>query len=60
MNCGPPGDLYVEIHLKQHEVFQRDGDDLHCEIPVAFTIAALGGDVDVPTRRDVWVWCEWT
>jgi molecular chaperone DnaJ len=49
MNGGPPGDLYVEIHIKQHDVFQRDGDDLHCEIPVAFTTAALGGDVDVPT-----------
>ena len=49
MNGGPPGDLYVEIHLKQHDVFQRDGDDLHCEIPVGFTTAALGGEVDVPT-----------
>jgi molecular chaperone DnaJ len=49
MNGGPPGDLYVEIHLKQHAVFQRDGDDLHCEIPLAFTTAALGGDVEVPT-----------
>ena len=49
MNGGPPGDLYVEIHIKQHDVFQRDGDDLHCEIPVGFTTAALGGDVDVPT-----------
>ncbi len=49
MNGGPPGDLYVEIHIKQHAVFQRDGDDLHCEIPVGFTTAALGGDVDVPT-----------
>jgi len=49
MNGGPPGDLYVEIHLKQHAVFQRDGDDLHCEIPVGFTTAALGGEIDVPT-----------
>ncbi len=49
MNGGPHGDLYVEIHLKQHDVFQRDGDDLHCEVPVGFTTAALGGDVDVPT-----------
>ncbi|HTN50185.1 MAG TPA: molecular chaperone DnaJ [Burkholderiaceae bacterium] len=49
MNGGPPGDLYVEIHLKQHAVFQRDGDDLHCQIPLAFTTAALGGDIDVPT-----------
>ena len=49
MNGGPHGDLYVEIHLKQHDVFQRDGDDLHCEVPVGFTTAALGGEVDVPT-----------
>ena len=46
---GPPGDLYVEIHIKQHPVFQRDGDDLHCEIPISYTKAALGGDVEVPT-----------
>lgn len=48
-NGGPPGDLYVEIHIKAHDVFQRDGDDLHCEVPVTFTMAALGGDVEVPT-----------
>jgi molecular chaperone DnaJ len=49
MNGGPPGDLYVEIRIKQHEVFQRDGDDLHCEVPVSFAKAALGGEVEVPT-----------
>ncbi len=49
MNGGPPGDLYVEIRIKPHPVFQRDGDDLHCEIPVSFTKAALGGEVEVPT-----------
>jgi molecular chaperone DnaJ len=49
MNGGPHGDLYVEIHLKQHAVFQRDGDDLHCEVPIGFTTAALGGEVEVPT-----------
>ncbi|HYD82275.1 MAG TPA: molecular chaperone DnaJ [Paucimonas sp.] len=49
MNGGPPGDLYVEIHIKQHEVFQRDGDDLHCEVPISFAKAALGGEVEVPT-----------
>jgi len=49
MNGGPPGDLYVEIHIKQHAVFQRDGDDLHCEIPISFARAALGGEVEVPT-----------
>lgn len=49
MNGGPPGDLYVEIHIKQHSVFQREGDDLHCEIPISFARAALGGEVEVPT-----------
>lgn len=49
MNGGPPGDLYVEIRIKPHEVFQRDGDDLHCEVPVSIVTAALGGDVEVAT-----------
>ncbi|MDR1311801.1 MAG: molecular chaperone DnaJ [Burkholderiaceae bacterium] len=48
-NGGPPGDLYVEIRIRQHPVFQRDGDDLHCVVPVSFARAALGGDIDVPT-----------
>ena len=48
-NGGPPGDLYIEIRLKKHEVFQRDGDDLHCAVPISFTTAALGGEVSVPT-----------
>jgi molecular chaperone DnaJ len=46
---GPPGDLYVQVHIKPHPVFQRDHDDLHCEMPVSFTVAALGGDIDIPT-----------
>jgi molecular chaperone DnaJ len=46
---GPPGDLYVQVHIKPHPVFQRDGDDLHCEMPVSFAAAALGGDIDIPT-----------
>ncbi len=46
---GPPGDLYVEIRIKPHEVFQRDGDDLHCEVPVSIVTAALGGDIEVST-----------
>jgi molecular chaperone DnaJ len=46
---GPPGDLYVVIHIKEHEVFERDGDTLYCEVPVSFTTAALGGEVEVPT-----------
>ncbi len=48
-NGGPPGDLYIEIRIKQHEIFERDGDDLHCTIPVSMTHAALGGAVEVPT-----------
>lgn len=48
-NGGPPGDLYVVIHLSSHSVFQRDGDDLHCEIPISFTTAALGGEIEIPT-----------
>ncbi len=48
-NGGPPGDLYVEIRIKQHTMFQREGDDLHCEIPISFAKAALGGEIEVPT-----------
>lgn len=46
---GPAGDLYVVIHIKEHEVFQRDEDDLYCEMPLAFGTAALGGELVVPT-----------
>ncbi|MBN9694265.1 MAG: molecular chaperone DnaJ, partial [Zoogloea sp.] len=49
VNGGPSGDLYVEIHIKQHPVFQRDGDDLHCEMPISFSTAALGGEIEIPT-----------
>jgi molecular chaperone DnaJ len=49
VNGGPPGDLYVVIHLKPHAVFQRDHNDLHCEMPVSFTTAALGGEIEIPT-----------
>ena len=45
---GPPGDLYVVIIVKEHAFFQRDGNDLHCELPVNFTMLALGGDTTVP------------
>ena len=48
-NGGPPGDLYIEIRLKKHDIFERDGDDLHCSVPISFTTAALGGEIDVPT-----------
>jgi molecular chaperone DnaJ len=46
---GQPGDLYIVIHVKDHEIFERQGDDLFCEIPVKFTLAALGGTIEVPT-----------
>ncbi|HEX2650376.1 MAG TPA: molecular chaperone DnaJ [Burkholderiales bacterium] len=49
VNGGPPGDLYVQVHLKPHAVFQRDHDDLHCEMPVSFSTAALGGEIEIPT-----------
>jgi len=48
-NGGPAGDLYIEIRLKKHDIFERDGDDLHCSVPISFTKAALGGEIDVPT-----------
>ncbi|MBL0720106.1 molecular chaperone DnaJ [Piscinibacter sp. Jin2] len=48
-NGGPPGDLYIEIRIKAHEVFERDGDDLHCTVPVSVSTAALGGAIEVPT-----------
>jgi molecular chaperone DnaJ len=49
VNGGPPGDLYVEIRIKPHDTFQRDGDDLHCEVPVSIVTATLGGEIDVAT-----------
>ena len=45
---GPPGDLYVVIFVREHEFFQRDGNDLHCTVPLAFTTLALGGEIKVP------------
>jgi molecular chaperone DnaJ len=52
-NGGPTGDLYVEIRVQRHEIFERDGADLSCGVPVNFTVAALGGSVDVPTLEGV-------
>ena len=49
VNGGPAGDLYVQVHIKPHAVFQRDHDDLHCEMPISIATAALGGDIDIPT-----------
>jgi molecular chaperone DnaJ len=48
-NGGPAGDLYIEIRIKRHDIFERDGDDLHCTVPVSMTTAALGGAIEVPT-----------
>lgn len=48
-NGGPAGDLYVQIHVKEHPIFKRDGEHLHCEIPIGFVQAALGGEVEIPT-----------
>ena len=46
---GPPGDLYVQIQVKPHPIFTREDNDLYCEVPISFTTAALGGDLEVPT-----------
>jgi molecular chaperone DnaJ len=48
-NGGPPGDLYVEIHVREHPIFERDAEHLSCEVPVSFATAVLGGTVAVPT-----------
>ena len=45
----PAGDLFVQVSVKQHAIFERDGANLHCDVPISFTKAALGGDIDVPT-----------
>ena len=49
VNGGPAGDLYVQVNVKEHRIFTRDGKDLYCEVPISFTDAALGGDLEVPT-----------
>ena len=46
---GPAGDLHIFLHVQPHELFQRDGDDLLCEVPISFAQAALGAEIDVPT-----------
>ena len=48
-NGGPPGDLYVEIRVNPHKIFERSGADLSCEVPVSFATATLGGEVELPT-----------
>ena len=49
INGGPAGDLYVEVRVKPHKVFERDGSDLHVQLPVSFATAAIGGEIEVPT-----------
>jgi molecular chaperone DnaJ len=46
---GPPGDLYVQVQVKEHPIFTREDAHLYCEVPICFTLAALGGDLEVPT-----------
>jgi molecular chaperone DnaJ len=48
---GPAGDLYVVIHVREHEIFTREEDDLYCEVPLSFATAALGGEITVPTLQ---------
>ncbi|WP_282073265.1 DnaJ C-terminal domain-containing protein, partial [Janibacter hoylei] len=45
----PAGDLYVQVVVKEHDLFQRDGKNLYCEVPISFVSAALGGELEVPT-----------
>jgi molecular chaperone DnaJ len=49
MNGGPAGDLYIVVSIKSHDIFEREGDDLHCRMPLSFATAALGGETTVPT-----------
>lgn len=49
INGGPPGDLYIVAHVRPHEFFKRDGDDIYCEMPITFVQAALGDEIEVPT-----------
>lgn len=48
-NGGPTGDLYVQVAVRDHKIFERDGADLYCEVPISFADAALGGELEVPT-----------
>lgn len=49
---GDNGDLYVEVHVRKHNIFHREGNDLYCEVPISFVTASLGGSVEVPTLRN--------
>jgi molecular chaperone DnaJ len=48
-NRGPSGDLYVDVAVKEHAIFTRDGSDLYCDVPISFATATLGGEFEVPT-----------
>ncbi|WP_126427758.1 molecular chaperone DnaJ [Brevibacillus marinus] len=49
VNGGPPGDLYVVLHVKPHPFFKREGNDIYCQVPISFAQAALGAEIEVPT-----------
>ena len=49
INGGPSGDLYIVFHVREHEFFERDGDDVYCEMPITFVQASLGDEIEVPT-----------
>lgn len=49
LHGGPSGDLYVQMRVKTHAIFEREGDDLHCEVPISFATATLGGELEAPT-----------
>jgi molecular chaperone DnaJ len=49
MNGGPPGDLYIYVHVEPHDFFKRDNTDIYCQIPISFVQATLGDTVEVPT-----------
>lgn len=49
---GPPGDLYIVIRVKPHEFFEREGDDIYCEVPLTFAQAALGDEIEIPTLTE--------
>lgn len=48
-NGGPPGDLYVHVNVLEHPIFQRDGTNLYCDVPISFAVAVLGGELEIPT-----------
>ncbi len=49
INGGPSGDLYVQVKVKEHSIFTRDGSNLYCEVPISYPTACLGGEIEVPT-----------